>query len=449
MRDQHNDDAEITFMGATSFDQDIEEDASDMEAMPDDEILSVSRDGNEEDDSDMELSMVDEVVADNILDEIITKVNKEDTHINVSTATPIVVSFVSVPQSALVSSPRDALGAMKRFKEIQTTEAPGKNTSIGARAVGFRHGKQANEGSIMVEGDIDNLTIEKYMALTRGNQAPGVVKPEIGGNEDTFFGNKNDVAHEHVERVLNIISLFNILGVTHATVMLHIFPIILIGAAKRWVDRLSPGTVESWDLLKKAFIQRYCPPSKTAKQLEEIRNFKQEGDETLCQAWERYNDMLYKCPTHGIDSHQKTMVDYSQKWHNSSSSRNIDNNSNSEGIAAIVSKLNSLGRDMKKLKEKLLAISVGCQTCGGPHLDKECLLNEEVKYIEEVKYGEFGRPFPNSCRNDNRFNRGIAGYDLHDLPSSERGDGVAGFKRRRRDLSSDDVMDLTTASGRS
>ncbi|GJT40867.1 hypothetical protein Tco_0940732, partial [Tanacetum coccineum] len=93
--------------------------------------------------------------------------------------------------------------------------------------------------------------------------------------DDTFSGNKNDDAHEHVERVLDI------------------------------VDRLPPGTINSWDLLKKAFIQRYCPPSKTAKQLEEIRNFKQEGDETLYQAWEWYNDLLYKCPTYDINSHQK------------------------------------------------------------------------------------------------------------------------------------------------
>ncbi|GKE01562.1 putative reverse transcriptase domain-containing protein [Tanacetum coccineum] len=110
--------------------------------------------------------------------------------------------------------------------------------------------------------------MEQYLALTRGNQVPGVVKPEIGDNvnfeiksqfmrelrEDTFSGNKNDDAHEHVE------------------------------AAKIWVDILTPGTVDSWDLLKKAFIQRYCPPSRTANQLEEIRNFKQEGDETLYQA---------------------------------------------------------------------------------------------------------------------------------------------------------------------
>ncbi|GJR19539.1 hypothetical protein Tco_0968066 [Tanacetum coccineum] len=96
----------------------------------------------------------------------------------------------------------------------------------------------------MAEGEIDNLTMEQYLALTRGNQASGV----------------------------------------HDAVMLCVFPITLTGAAKRWVDRLPPGTVDSWDLLKKAFIQRYCPSSKCAKQLEEIRNFKQEGDKTLYQA---------------------------------------------------------------------------------------------------------------------------------------------------------------------
>ncbi|GJS99199.1 putative reverse transcriptase domain-containing protein [Tanacetum coccineum] len=77
--------------------------------------------------------------------------------------------------------------------------------------------------------------------------------------EDTFLGNKNDDAHKHVERVLDI----------------------------RWIDMIPSGTINTWDLLKKAFIQRYCSPSKTVKKIEEIHNFKQEGDETLYQAWER------------------------------------------------------------------------------------------------------------------------------------------------------------------
>ncbi|GJZ10631.1 hypothetical protein Tco_0545390, partial [Tanacetum coccineum] len=301
----------------------------------------------------------------------------------------------------------------------------------------------------MAKGEIEDLTIEQYLTLTRGNQAPGVVKPELGGNvnfeiksqfmrelrEDTFSRNKNDDAHEHVERVLDIVSLFNIPRVTHDAVILRVFPITLTRAAKRWVDRLSSRTVDSWDILKKAFIQRCFPPS---------NNFKQEGDETVYQAWEQYNDLLYKCHTHDINSHQKvniffyslstmnrqlldsqgpipgmtpaqalmviqTMADHSYKGHDGSSSRSINNNnSNTKGIAAIVSKLDSLGRDIKKLKEYIHAIQVGCQICRGCHLDKECPQNEEVKSVEEVKYGELGRPSPFS--NGEKYHVGPLGY---------------------------------------
>ncbi|GJY03030.1 hypothetical protein Tco_0361182, partial [Tanacetum coccineum] len=81
------------------------------------------------------------------------------------------------------------------------------------------------------------------------------------------------------------------------------------------------------------------------------------------------------------------MVDHSQKWQDGSSSRNIESSSNSERIAAIVNKLENLSRDMKKLKENVHVIQVGCQICEGAHLDKDCPLNEEIKSVEEVKYG--------------------------------------------------------------
>ncbi|GJT99067.1 retrovirus-related pol polyprotein from transposon TNT 1-94 [Tanacetum coccineum] len=224
--------------------------------------------------------------------------------------------------------------------------------------------------------DIDTLTMEQYLALSRENQASGVVKPEIGGNinfeikskfmrqlrEDTFSGNKDEDAHDHIDRVLNI------------------------------VDKLAPGTINTWDLLKKAFIQRYCPPSMTVKQLKDIHNFKQEGYKSLYQSWERYNDLLYKCPTHDINSHQKgpipgmtpaqalttiqTMADHSQKWHDGTTSRNIGRSCSNDGLAALVR----------------------CQFCEGPYLDKDCPLNEEVKQIKEVKYGEFGQTMTHLLR---------------------------------------------------
>ena len=135
--------------------------------------------------------------------------------------------------------------------------------------------------------DIDTLTLEDYLTMTRDEQGSGLVRPMIGANvqfdikprfmrelrEKPFAGLKTEDAYEHVENVLYITSLFNIPGVSHDAVMLRVFPMTLSGAAKRWVDRLPVGTVSTWNLLKKNFIQRFCPPSRTSKQLEEIHNF--------------------------------------------------------------------------------------------------------------------------------------------------------------------------------
>ena len=172
--------------------------------------------------------------------------------------------------------------------------------------------------------DINTLTLEEYLALNRDEQGPGLVRPTIGADvqfeikpqfmrelrEKPFTGLKSEDAYEHVENVLYITSLFNIPGVSHDAFMLRVFPMTLGGIAKRWIDRLPAGTVNTWNLLKKHFIQRFCPPSRTAKQLEEIHNFKQEDDETLYQAWERFSDLLYRCPTHDINNQQKIQLFY-------------------------------------------------------------------------------------------------------------------------------------------
>ncbi|GKA78932.1 zinc finger, CCHC-type containing protein [Tanacetum coccineum] len=82
--------------------------------------------------------------------------------------------------------------------------------------------------------DVNTLTMEQYLALSRENQALGMVKPKIGGNvnfkiksqfmcklkEDTFSGNKDKDAHDHIDRVISIVGLFNIPGVTKDAVML-------------------------------------------------------------------------------------------------------------------------------------------------------------------------------------------------------------------------------------
>ncbi|GJW87614.1 hypothetical protein Tco_0162954 [Tanacetum coccineum] len=222
-------------------------------------------------------------------------------------------------------------------------------------------------GIVMAGENIDNLTMEQYLTLTRGNHAPDVVRPKIRGNvnfeiksqfmwelrKDTFSGNKNDDAHKHIEQVLDIVSLFNILGVTRDAVMLRVFPITLTGAAKRPLNNLKIFTT----------------------------SIKREKKHCTRLRKDSHGPIPSMTPVEGLTTIQ-TMADHSQKWHDGSPSQSICSSNNSIGMAAIVSKLDNLGRDMKKLKENVHAIQVGCQLCDGPHLGKECPLNEDAKSVE-------------------------------------------------------------------
>ncbi|GKD54822.1 hypothetical protein Tco_1288209 [Tanacetum coccineum] len=91
------------------------------------------------------------------------------------------------------------------------------------------------------------------------------------------------------------------------------------------------------------------------------------------------------------------MADYSQKWHNGASTKNKRNNT-SDGLGAIQVELNNLGREIKKVNERVYVAQVACELCDGPHYSKDCSLKEEGKTFEEAYYTQFGVPFPNVGR---------------------------------------------------
>ncbi|GJW85037.1 hypothetical protein Tco_0158182 [Tanacetum coccineum] len=78
------------------------------------------------------------------------------------------------------------------------------------------------------------------------------------------------------------------------------------------------------------------------------------------------------------------MAEYSQKWHNGTSrSRSTKT---FDGLAAIQAQLNNLGREIKKVNEKVYVAQVRCEQCKGPHYTKDCPLKEEGKTLEEAYY---------------------------------------------------------------
>ncbi|GJY05703.1 reverse transcriptase domain-containing protein [Tanacetum coccineum] len=131
--------------------------------------------------------------------------------------------------------------------------------------------------------------------------------------------------------------------------------------------RLPARVINTWDLLEKEFIWKYCSPFKTAKKLEEIRNFKQEMYKTLYQALERYNDLLFKCPQHDLNNHQKVQIFYTGL--DISSRRMLD----SRGFIPLMTPTQAL-KSIQVLSFK------------GAHLTKEYALKKEDKAVVQSKY---------------------------------------------------------------
>ncbi|GJW61267.1 reverse transcriptase domain-containing protein [Tanacetum coccineum] len=231
---------------------------------------------------------------------------------------------------------------------------------------------------------------------------------------------------EHIEKVLEIVDLFHIPNITIDQVMLRAFPMSLTGAASRWLINKPTSSITTWEDLKTKFLSKYCPPAQTTRKMEEINNFQQELNENLYQAWERFKELLMKYPQHYLTKMQEVilfyngldvltrqildsrgvipsktiadakttiqeMAEYSQKWHNGTS--RVRSTKTSDGLAAIHAQLNNLGREIKKVNEKVYAAQIGCKQCKGPYYTKDCPLKEEGKTLEEAYYKQFGRPF--------------------------------------------------------
>ncbi|GKC48884.1 hypothetical protein Tco_1071629 [Tanacetum coccineum] len=132
-------------------------------------------------------------------------------------------------------------------------------------------------------------TMEQYMSKTRTDYRSGVARTkidikdqfELKGQflkelrENTFSGLDNEDANEHIEKVLKIVDLFHVPNIIVDQLMLRVFPISLIGAASRW-----------------------------------LRNEPTVNIAHLYQAWERFKELLMKCPQHYLTEMQEVILFY-------------------------------------------------------------------------------------------------------------------------------------------
>ncbi|GKD68533.1 reverse transcriptase domain-containing protein [Tanacetum coccineum] len=159
----------------------------------------------------------------------------------------------------------------------------------------------------------DNRTMAELLQAPTEGYEDAIVVPEIAAanfeikhglltlvQNKQFFGHDKEDPHAHIRYFNKITSTLRYPNVPTTSIKLMLFPFSLEGAARIWLEKEPPRSIQTWDDLVAKFINQFFPPSKTTNLRNEITNFKQRFDESFSEAWDRFKDLLRACPHHGF-----------------------------------------------------------------------------------------------------------------------------------------------------
>ena len=116
-----------------------------------------------------------------------------------------------------------------------------------------------------------------------------------------FQGLLNENPNMHLRNFLEVCDMIKYNGVTEEALKFRLFPLSLGDRAKRWLTSQPPDSITSWNHLVQKFLTKFFRPSKIAQLVQEINTFGKMEGENLEEAWDRFHELLRKCPNHRLE----------------------------------------------------------------------------------------------------------------------------------------------------
>ncbi|GJZ58115.1 zinc finger, CCHC-type containing protein [Tanacetum coccineum] len=165
-----------------------------------------------------------------------------------------------------------------------------------------------SEISLMIESSVVCKIPDKYFGAlprSRVERCSEVVYLASVGFTDLrldslFRGLCTENPIHHIKHFLSIVDHIQANGATRDASRLRFFHFTLKGKAKEWLDKIPPGTITSWEQIVSKFLDKLFPPKRIARIRDKILWFCQSDNESIKDAWKRFQDMLHQAFHHGI-----------------------------------------------------------------------------------------------------------------------------------------------------
>ncbi|XP_073030807.1 uncharacterized protein [Primulina eburnea] len=159
------------------------------------------------------------------------------------------------------------------------------------------------------------------------------------------------------------------------------------------------GSITTWQELATKFLSKYFPPAKSAQLKIEISTFRQTDFEQLYEAWDRYKELLWRCPNHGFEDWVQIELFYNGL--NGQTRTTVDAAAGIKKTAGVyaVDPITSLTAQVSALTTQIAAMNKAGQSTSDVALvtAEEEPVVEEAQYINNRGFGGYrGNPPPNT-----------------------------------------------------
>ncbi|XP_050111755.1 uncharacterized protein LOC126590310, partial [Malus sylvestris] len=113
-----------------------------------------------------------------------------------------------------------------------------------------------------------------------------------------FHGLSMEDPNKHLKEFEVVCSSMTPVTVDESILKMKAFPFSLMDKAKDWLYELAPGTVTSWESMKRAFLEKFFPTSRIILLRKKISGIQQDEGESFPTYYERFKSLVASCPQH-------------------------------------------------------------------------------------------------------------------------------------------------------